>query len=67
MRRADAVLQALIMMSSSMTPSLMSPGAVDCRMKTIVVKTALSDSCTATITCIEIWREWRVNTIFVAH
>lgn len=33
-RRALAVLQALIMMSSSMMPSLMSPGAVDWRMKT---------------------------------
>lgn len=34
MRRAEAVLHALIMMSSSMSPSLMSPGAVDCRMNT---------------------------------
>ena len=33
-RRADAVLQALIMMRSSIRPSLMSPGAVLCRMKT---------------------------------
>lgn len=35
MRRADAVLQALIMMRSSITPSLISPGAVDWRMKTV--------------------------------
>ena len=34
MRLADAVLHALIMISSSMRPSSMSPGAVDCRMKT---------------------------------
>lgn len=34
MRRAEAVLQAWIMMSSSIKPSLTSPGAVDCRMKT---------------------------------
>ena len=33
-RRAEAVLQALIMMRSSMRPSLMSPGAVLCRMNT---------------------------------
>ena len=33
-RRAEAVLQALIMMRSSIRPSLMSPGAVLCRMKT---------------------------------
>jgi len=32
--RAEAVLQAWIMMRSSIRPSLMSPGAVDCRMKT---------------------------------
>jgi hypothetical protein len=32
--RADAVLQALIMMRSSMSASLMSPGGVDCRMNT---------------------------------
>ncbi len=32
--RAEAVLHALIMISSSMSPSLMSPGAVDWRMKT---------------------------------
>lgn len=35
-RRAEAVLQALIIMRSSMRPSLMSPGAVDWRMNTIV-------------------------------
>lgn len=34
-RRAEAVLHALIMMRSSMRPSLMSPGAVDCRMNTM--------------------------------
>lgn len=34
MRRAEAVLQALMMMSSSIRPSLMSPGAVDCSTKT---------------------------------
>lgn len=33
-RRAEAVLQAFIIMRSSMRPSLMSPGAVLCRMKT---------------------------------
>ena len=33
-RRADAVRQAWTMISSSMRPSLMSPGAVDCNMKT---------------------------------
>ena len=33
-RRAEAVLQALIMMRSSIRPSLMSPGAVLCKMKT---------------------------------
>ena len=33
-RRAEAVLQALIMMRSSIKPSLMSPGAVLCKMKT---------------------------------
>lgn len=33
-RRADAVLHALIMMRSSMSPSLISPGAVDWRMNT---------------------------------
>lgn len=33
-RRAEAVLQAFIMMRSSMRPSLMSPGAVLCRMNT---------------------------------
>ena len=33
-RRAEAVLQALIMIRSSMRPSLMSPGAVLCKMKT---------------------------------
>lgn len=35
MRRALAVLQALIMIRSSMRPSLMSPGSVDWRMKTV--------------------------------
>jgi len=34
MRRAEAVLQAFIMIRSSMRPSLMSPGAVDWSMKT---------------------------------
>lgn len=34
MRRAEAVLQALMMMRSSIRPSLMSPGAVDWRTKT---------------------------------
>jgi len=34
MRRAEAVLQALIMMRSSMRASLMSPGGVDWRIKT---------------------------------
>ena len=34
MRRAEAVLQALIMMRSSIKPSLMSPGAVDWRTNT---------------------------------
>jgi hypothetical protein len=34
MRRADAVLHALIMISSSMSASLMSPGGVDCKMNT---------------------------------
>ena len=33
-RRAEAVLQALIMMRSSIRPSLISPGAVLCKMKT---------------------------------
>lgn len=33
-RRADAVLQALIMISNSMSASLISPGGVDCNMKT---------------------------------
>lgn len=33
-RRAEAVLQALIMMRSSIRPSLMSPGAVDWRTNT---------------------------------
>jgi len=33
-RRAEAVLQAAMMMSSSMTLSLMSPGAVVCKTKT---------------------------------
>lgn len=33
-RLAEAVLQALIIIRSSMRPSLISPGAVDCRMKT---------------------------------
>ena len=33
-RRAEAVLQALMIMRSSIRPSLMSPGAVDCRTKT---------------------------------
>ena len=33
-RRAEAVLQALIIIRSSMSPSLMSPGAVLCKMKT---------------------------------
>ena len=33
-RRAEAVLHALIMMRSSIRPSLMSPGAVLCRMNT---------------------------------
>jgi len=35
MRRADAVLQALIMIRSSMRPSLISPGAVDWRTNTV--------------------------------
>lgn len=34
MRRAEAVLHALIMIRSSMRPSLMSPGAVDCSTNT---------------------------------
>ena len=34
MRLADAVLQAFMMMRSSIRPSLMSPGAVDWRTKT---------------------------------
>lgn len=34
MRRAEAVLHALIMISSSIRPSLISPGAVVWRMKT---------------------------------
>lgn len=34
MRRAEAVLHALMMIRSSMRPSLMSPGAVDWRTKT---------------------------------
>lgn len=34
MRRAEAVLQALIMMRSSIRPSLISPGAVLCKIKT---------------------------------
>ena len=33
-RRAEAVLQALIIMRSSISPSLMSPGAVLCSMNT---------------------------------
>lgn len=33
-RRAEAVLQALIMIKSSIKPSLMSLGRVDCKMKT---------------------------------
>jgi hypothetical protein len=41
MRRAEAVLQALIMMRSSIRPSLMSPGAVDWRMKTANVVSIL--------------------------
>ena len=41
MRRAEAVLQALIIMRSSIIPSLMSPGAVDWRMNT--VRHSLSD------------------------
>lgn len=40
-RRAEAVLQAFIMMRSSIRPSLMSPGAVDWRMKTGGVKLIL--------------------------
>lgn len=35
MRLAEAVLQALIMMRSSMSPSFISPGAVDCKINTI--------------------------------
>lgn len=35
MRRAEAVLQALMIIRSSIRPSLMSPGAVDWRMKTM--------------------------------
>lgn len=37
-RRAEAVLQALIMMRSSIRPSLMSPGAVLCKMKTTRIR-----------------------------
>lgn len=35
MRRAEAVLQAFIIMRSSIRPSLMSPGAVDWSTKTL--------------------------------
>jgi hypothetical protein len=54
MRRALAVLHALIMMSSSISPSLMSPGAVDCRMNTSSSRT---DSPIVTeVSWLEYWR-----------
>lgn len=54
MRRALAVLHALIMMSSSINPSLMSPGAVDCRMNTSSSRT---DSPIVTeVSWLEYWR-----------
>ena len=57
MRLAEAVLQAFIMMRSSMSPSLISPGAVDCRIKTI----------TPHISCM-IVQGWRIDfaTIFIS-
>ena len=75
MRRADAVLHALIMISSSIRPSLMSPGAVDCRMKTGWTQVVVSCGGGCGVGWGDAWsrgcgrrvREEEARTVFVPH
>src|SRR5579871_2373520 len=57
-RLADAVLHALIMIRSSMRPSLISPGAVDCR-----IKTSSSRTDSPIVTDVSWFEYWRTRTL----
>lgn len=70
MRRAEAVLQAFIMIRSSIRPSLMSFGFVDCSMNTRRVRSQSSQGRDGSLGLSKMhsWREMEIcRTIFVSN